>query len=135
MEAACDDTVLSGSDPCVRAVYAFGYALRMQLPEVLSFREFRAGLAATFKRVQEPGSGPVFVGAHRKAEAVVMSVSQYQVLVEAAERRDAVSEALASVRAEGLEPSDEDLRLFTAVAAGDMTTDELRGQVLARCHR
>lgn len=64
-----------------------------------------------------------------------MSVSQYQVLVAAAERRDAVSEALASVRAEGLEPSGEDLGLFAAVAAGDLTTDELRGQVLARYHR
>ena len=34
----------------------------MRPPEVLSFREFRAGLAATLKRVQSPGSEPVFVG-------------------------------------------------------------------------
>ncbi|MDN5747975.1 MAG: hypothetical protein L0H64_05600 [Pseudonocardia sp.] len=107
----------------------------MLLPEVLSFREFRAGLAATLKRVQEPGSGPVFVGAHRKPEAVIMSVSQYEHLRDAAERREAVDEALASVRAEGLEPSPEDLRLFSAVAAGDLTTDELRKQVLARYRR
>lgn len=64
-----------------------------------------------------------------------MSVSHYRVLVEAVERRDAVAEALASVRAEGLEPSGEDLRLFAAVAAGDLSTDGLRERVLARYHR
>jgi PHD/YefM family antitoxin component YafN of YafNO toxin-antitoxin module len=107
----------------------------MRPPEVLSFREFRAGLAATLKRVQSPGYGPVFVGAHRKPEAVVMSVSQYEELVAAAERRDAVAEALASVRAEGLEPGPEALQMFTAVAAGTMMTDELRERVLAHYPR
>lgn len=63
----------------------------------LSFREFRAGLAAALRRVQEPGAEPVFVGAHRRAEAVVMSVERYEQLVAAAGRREAVGEALASV--------------------------------------
>jgi hypothetical protein len=45
-------------------VYAFGCASRMRPPEVLSFREFRAGLAATLRRVQ---AGPVFVGSRRRA--------------------------------------------------------------------
>lgn len=107
----------------------------MRPPEVLSFREFRAGLAATLKRVQSPGSEPVFVGAHRRPEAVVMSVSHYEALVAAAERREAVAEALASVRAEGIEPSTEAQQLFTAVAAGELDTDELRERVLARYHR
>ena len=95
----------------------------MALPEVLSFREFRTGLAATLKRVQSPGSGPVFVGAHRRPEAVVMSVSQYQQLLESAERRDAVTEAVASVRAEGLQPSPAGLALLEAVAAGRVDED------------
>ena len=107
----------------------------MQPPEVLSFREFRAGLAATFKRVQGPEGEPVFVGAHRRPEAVVMSVSHYRHLVEASERRDAVAEALASVRAEGLEPSPQDLELFAAVGTGDLSSDELRARVLARYRR
>lgn len=107
----------------------------MLLPEVLSFREFRAGLAATLKRVQDPDAGPVFVGAHRRPEAVVMSVAHYRCLREAAERREAVDEALASVRLEGLEPSPEGLRMFGAVAAGTMTTDEMREQILARYRR
>ncbi|MBW0010179.1 MAG: type II toxin-antitoxin system Phd/YefM family antitoxin, partial [Pseudonocardiales bacterium] len=90
----------------------------MQLPEVLSFRELRTGLAATLKRVQEPDSGPVFVGAHRKPEAVVMSVSHYRSLLAATERREAVAEALASMRAEGLEPSPEGLEMIEAIAEG-----------------
>lgn len=101
----------------------------MRPPEVLSFREFRAGLAATLKWIQAPGNGPVFVGAHRKPEAVVMSASQYQQLVEAAERRDAVAEALASVRVEGLEPSVEGLALLEAIATGEMNEDQAIDQL------
>ena len=96
------------------SVYAFG----MVLPEVLSVREFRAELAATLKRVQDADAGPVFVGSHRKAEAVVMSVAQYQELTEAAERSDAVADALASVRAEGLEPSEDGLAMLDAIVGG-----------------
>jgi PHD/YefM family antitoxin component YafN of YafNO toxin-antitoxin module len=114
-------------------VYAFGYAGRVKPPEVLSFREFRAGLAATFKRVQ--GNGPVFVGAHRKPEAVVMSVAHYRDLVEASERRQAVAEALASVRAEGLEPDEDVVTMFAAVSAGELSSDALREQILARYRR
>jgi PHD/YefM family antitoxin component YafN of YafNO toxin-antitoxin module len=106
--------------------------LGVLLPEVLSFREFRQALAATLKRVQEPGAGPVFVGAHRKPEAVVMSVSRYEELVAAAERRADVAEALASVRAEGLEPGPEGLTLLEEVAAGRMSTEQARERVLAR---
>ncbi len=108
------------------------YALGVRPPEVLSFREFRAGLAATLKRVRDPGGDPVFVGAHRKPEAVVMSVSQYQQLVEAAERRDAVAEALASVRAEGLEPTAEGLAVLEAIAADELDEDQAIEQLRHR---
>jgi PHD/YefM family antitoxin component YafN of YafNO toxin-antitoxin module len=104
-------------------------------PEVLSFREFRAGLAATFKQVQEPDAEPVYVGAHRRPEAVVMSVAHYRDLVEASERRRAMAEAVASVRAEGLAPSAEDSLLLDAVSAGHLSTDELRQLVVARYRR
>ncbi len=112
-----------------------GTLARVKPPEVLSFREFRSGLAATFKRVQAEDGEPVFVGAHRKPEAVVMSVSHYQHLVEVSERREAVTEALASVRVEGLEPSADDLEMFTALGAGEMGSDELRARVMARYDR
>jgi prevent-host-death family protein len=94
----------------------------MQTPEVLSFREFRAGLAATFKRVQD--GEPVFVGAHRRPEAVVMSVAHYRDLVELSWRREAVAEALASVRAEGLRPSADGLDVLEGIAAGAIGEDE-----------
>ena len=56
-------------------------------------------------------------------------------LQEAAERQHAVAAALASVRAEGLEPGAEDLVLFAEVAAGRLSTDELRERVLSRYRR
>jgi PHD/YefM family antitoxin component YafN of YafNO toxin-antitoxin module len=101
-------------------------------PEVLSYREFRAGLAAVLDRLRRFPDAAVFVGAYRKAEAVVMSVEQYEALQEASERQHAVAAALASVRADGLEPSRQDLALFAAVAAGELSTDELRDAVLSR---
>lgn len=110
------------------------YTDGVALPEVLSFREFRAELAATLERVKTTDEA-VFVGAHRRPEAVVMSVEQYEVLAASAERQHAVAAALASVRAEGLEPSTSDLRLFAAVAAGELSTDELRNRVLRRYER
>jgi hypothetical protein len=53
-------------------------------------------------------------------------------LPKAAGRQRAVAAALASVRAEGLEPSAEDLALFAEVAAGRLTTKQLRERVLSR---
>ena len=111
------------------------YAYTVAVPEVLSFREFRAGLAGVLGRVRQSQDEVVFVGTHRKPEAVIMSLEQYQALQEAAERQHAVAAALASVRAEGLEPSAEDLALFAAVATGQLTTDELRARVLGRYRR
>jgi PHD/YefM family antitoxin component YafN of YafNO toxin-antitoxin module len=105
------------------------------VPEVLSFREFRAGLAGVLGRVRRSPDAAVFVGAHRRAEAVLVSVEQYEALQEAAERQHAVAAALASVRAGGLEPSAEDLMLFAEVAAGRLSTGERRDRVLARYRR
>jgi hypothetical protein len=56
-------------------------------------------------------------------------------LVETSERQHAVASALASVRAEGLEPGADDLALFVQVASGELTTDELRERVLSRYRR
>jgi D-aminopeptidase len=69
----------------------------MAVPEVLSFREFRAELAGVLDQVRRSPDAAVFVGAHRRAEA--------------------------------------DLVLFAEVAAGRLSTDELREQVLSRYRR
>jgi hypothetical protein len=52
-----------------------------------------------------------------------------EALQEAAERQRAVAAALTSVRAKGLEPGAEDLTLFAELAAGRLSTDELRERV------
>jgi PHD/YefM family antitoxin component YafN of YafNO toxin-antitoxin module len=104
----------------------------VSVPVVMSFREFRAGLARVLEQVRRSPGDVVFVGAHRRAEAVLVSVEQYEAMLEAAERQHSVAAALASVRAEGLEPSQADLALFVEVAAGELTTDELRDRVLSR---
>lgn len=109
-------------------MYAFGVAV----PVVMSFREFRAGLAGALDRVRQSPAAVVYVGSHRRAEAVLVSVEQYEALLETSERQHAVAAALASVRAEGLEPSADDLALFVEVAAGELTTDELRERILSR---
>lgn len=104
----------------------------MAVPVVMSFREFRAGFAGVLDQVRRSPEAAVFVGSHRRAEAVLVSVEQYETLLKAAERQRAVAAALASVRAEGLEPSAADLALLADVAAGQLTTDELRERVLSR---
>lgn len=108
------------------------YASEVSVPTVMSFREFRAGLAGVLDRVRQSPGAAIFVGAHRKAEAVLVSVEQYEALLESAERQRAVAAALASVRAEGLEPSTEDMALFVEVAAGQMNTGQLRDRILSR---
>ncbi len=113
-------------------VYALVYALVVAMPVVMSFREFRAGLAGVLDRVRQSPVDVVYVGSHRRAEAVLVSVERYEALLETSERQHAVAAALASVRAEGLEPGADDLALFVQVAAGDLTTDELRERVLSR---
>lgn len=105
------------------------------VPEVLSVREFREELATTLKRVQEPGAEPVYVGAHRRPEAVVISAQRYRELTELDRRREAMDNALGSTRAEGLEPSPEALDLFDEVVAARVTTEEARQRLLARYSR
>lgn len=106
----------------------------MSVPQVLTFRELRDNLAGTLRRVQEPDAEPVYVGAHRRPQAVMVSAARYEALA-ALERREAVAEALASVRAEGLEPGPEGLELLAAVAEGRLSTDQARAAVLARYRR
>jgi len=105
------------------------------IPEVLSVREFRAGLTGIIDQVNTEAGEPVFVGSHRKPEAVLMSVSQYQALQDAAERQRAIAEALDSVRAEGLEPGPEDLQRLAEVASGARTLEDVQAEFLARYRR
>lgn len=113
-------------------VYTSVYPPGVVVPEVLSVREFRAGLAAALARVVEGST--MFVGAHRRPEVVVMSVEQYEVLVRSAQRRLAVAEVLASVRAEGLEPTLDGLELLEDISSGRIDEDEAI-VALRACHQ
>lgn len=61
-----------------------------------------------------------------------MSVTQYEQLTGVAGRDQAMTMALASVRAEGLEPSPQGLALLARVVSGELTTADVRAQILAR---
>jgi Antitoxin VbhA len=50
---------------------------------------------------------------------------------ERAVRRDCVEDALASVRLEGLEPSNGAKTIFDRYVAGDLTTDEMVAEIQA----
>lgn len=123
----------AGRRPATQIVYTVVYTFEVVVPEVLSVREFRAGLAAALARVVEGST--VFVGAHRRPEVVVMSVEQYEALVRSAQLREAVAEALASVRAEGLEPTLDGLELLEAIASGRIEEDEAIAALRARHQR
>lgn len=97
-------------------------------------REFRAGMAAALAKVTEQGSA-VFVGPHRRPEVVVMSLEQYEALVRSAQQREAVAEALASVRAEGLEPTLDGLQVLEGIASGRIEEDEAIASLYARHQR
>lgn len=98
--------------------------LRVSLPdEVQTVGELRNHLAEVMTQVRKPGARPVFVGRHRRREAVLMSAERYQQLL-AAERRAAADDALGSVCAEGLEPTPFGLETVDQVVSGTLTAKE-----------
>lgn len=115
-------------------MYRFLYARPVTIPEVLSVSELREHLAEAMTQVRSPSAEPVFVGRHRRAEAVLLSADRYAQLV-AQERQAAVASAIGSVRAEGLELSEYGEALLREVADGTLTTDDVRERLLAHYRR
>jgi PHD/YefM family antitoxin component YafN of YafNO toxin-antitoxin module len=112
-------------------MYRFLYAeLVTTIPEVLSVSELREHLAEAMTQVRSASDKPVFVGRHRRAEAVLLSADRYAQLV-AEERRAAVASAIGSVRAEGLELDEFGENIMQDVAAGALTPHEAHTQILA----
>ena len=100
---------------------------------MLSVSELREHLAEKMDQVRT-APDPVFVGRHRRAEAVLLSADRYAELV-AEERRAAVASAIGSVRAEGLDVSEYAEDLLREVADGTLTTDEVRARLLDHYRR
>jgi len=111
-------------------MYRFLYARQVTIPEVLSVSELREHLAEAMTQVRSASAEPVFVGRHRRAEAVLLSADRYAQLV-AEERRAAVASAIGSVRAEGLELDEFGENIMQDVARGALTPHEAQSQILA----
>jgi len=95
--------------------------------DVLSVREAREQLPTVLDRFRQGDRTPVFLGSHRKTEAVIMSIDVYEELI--ARRRDAVADGDASLRAEGLEPPAEIKVIVDEWVHGHISTTEMERQV------
>jgi hypothetical protein len=95
--------------------------------ETLSVREAREQLPTVLDRFRNGDRTPVGVGSHRKTEAVMLPVEVYDELI--AERASAVTEAAASLRAEGLSPGAEALAITERWARGEISTAQMRAAV------
>ncbi|MGQ0574958.1 MAG: hypothetical protein ACT4RN_12235 [Pseudonocardia sp.] len=106
----------------------------MTVPEVLSVSELREHLADAMTQVRTCADTPVFVGRHRRTEAVLLSADRYAHLV-AQERLAAMASAMGSVRAEGLKLDPFGEAVLREVADGTLTTQEARVRLLAHYRR
>jgi PHD/YefM family antitoxin component YafN of YafNO toxin-antitoxin module len=103
-------------------LYTFGYTF-----ETLSVREAREQLPRMLDRFRSSDRTPVGVGSHRKTEAVLVPVEVFAELT--AERSRAVSQAAASIQAEGLEVSSGTAAIMERWARGEIGSDEMRALV------
>jgi PHD/YefM family antitoxin component YafN of YafNO toxin-antitoxin module len=112
----------------------------MQLTEVVTVSDARANLSRILSDLRDggPGAEPVFIGAHRKAEGVLLSVESYRELAALRERftrAEAVASAWGSLSAEGLEPTPHFLRDADEFSGGQIDVDELVRRAVARHQR
>lgn len=101
---------------------------------MLSISELRGHLADAMTQVRACADTPVFVGRHRRPEAVLLSVDRYAQLV-AEERRAAVASAMGSVRAEGLDVDPHGEAVLREIAEGTLTPSDARAQLVAHYRR
>ena len=95
----------------------------------LTVREMREQLSQVLQRFRDGDLDPVFVGSRRHAEAVVVPAEVYDELIAA--RTKASANAVASLRAEGLQSSPEADAISARWAAGQISTAEMRQQIRA----
>lgn len=104
-------------------MYAIGYTFRMRI-ETLSVREAREQLPNVLKRFRNGDRRPVGVGSHRKTEAVMVPVEVFDELT--AERAQSLTQAVASVQAEGLTIGDDVTVITERWARGEISTVQMR---------
>jgi PHD/YefM family antitoxin component YafN of YafNO toxin-antitoxin module len=94
------------------------------LIETLSVREAREQLPSVLERFRKGDRTPVGVGSHRKTEAVMVPVEVFDELT--AERTRSLSQAAASVRAEGLAAGADVDAITERWARGEISTAQMR---------
>lgn len=97
--------------------------------ETLSVREAREQLPSLLERFRHGDRRAVFLGSHRRTEAVVLPIEVYDELMQ--RRRSALDQAYASVRAEGLNPPTDIEFIVERWVHGEITADEMERQVEA----
>ena len=104
-------------------VYTGRYTFGM-LIETLSVREAREQLPSVLERFRNGDRTPVGVGSHRKTEAVMVPVEVFDELT--AERAQSLTQAAASLRAEGLTVAADVEAITTRWASGEISTGQMR---------
>lgn len=94
------------------------------LIETLSVREAREQLPSLLDRFRNGDRTPVGVGSHRKTEAVMVPVEVFDELT--AERARSLTQAAASVRAEGLAVSADVEAITERWIRGEISTVQMR---------
>ncbi len=97
--------------------------------DVLSVREARERLPSLLERFREGDRTPVFLGSHRRTEAVMLSIDTYHELTN--RRRNAVAQATASVRADGIAPSPDIEIVVNRWVHGEISSAEMEEQIAA----
>jgi PHD/YefM family antitoxin component YafN of YafNO toxin-antitoxin module len=112
----------------------------MQLTEVVTVSDARANLSRILSDLHDAGSGaePVFIGAHRKAEGVLLSLESYRELADLQERftrGEAVASTWGSLSAEGLKPTAQFVDDTGEFTSGRIDADELVRRAVTRHRR
>ena len=97
--------------------------------DVLSVREARERLPSLLERFRGGDRTPVFLGSHRRTEAVMLSIDTYHELTN--RRRNAVAQATASTGAEGLEPSTQAEAIIDRWVHGEIDAQEMEQELAA----
>lgn len=108
----------------------------MRVPAILTVSDARSGLSRILTELAEAGpeAEPVLIGAHRKAQGVLLSIEAYENLTGATSRREAAESATGSLDAEGLRPTPASDQDAEAYVRGTLLAEEMAAHALAR-HR
>jgi PHD/YefM family antitoxin component YafN of YafNO toxin-antitoxin module len=108
--------------------------------DVVTVRDARTNLSRILSSLHDAGpqAEPVFIGAHRKPEGVLLSVESFRELMalrERFERGEAVASAWGSLGAEGLKPTAQFVDDANDFTSGQIDADELARRAVARHRR